>query len=89
MAAKEVKPKKLKVGSNVPVKINCAITGGEIIVSIPVVHEKDTEFLFKWKAEKWYNGLSEQEKQDIADEITRRQDYWDQKLGNAVEAIHG
>lgn len=86
--AKEAKVRKLKVGSTVPITINCEITGGEIIVSIPVVNEKDTDFLLKWKAEKWYKGLTEQERQDIADEIKSRQAFWDKKLGDAVEEMH-
>ena len=81
--AKEKNPRKLKVGSTVAIEIKCAITGGDITVYVPVAQENDTDFLLNWKAKKWYESLTDQERQDIADEICRREDYWDKKLNDA------
>lgn len=81
----EKKPRKLKVGSTVAIEIKCGITGGDITVYVPVVQANDTDFLLNWKAKKWYEELTEQERQDIADEIRRRETFWEKKLGDAVE----
>jgi hypothetical protein len=69
---KEKTPRKLKVGSTFEVEINCQITGGIITVYVPIKDEKDTDFLLKWKANNWYKNLTEQEKQDIANELNRQ-----------------
>jgi hypothetical protein len=76
---KEQKPRKLKVGSTIPVEIKCAITGGDITVYVPVEQTMDTDFQFRWRAKKWYEGLTDKERQDIADEIRRRENYWNNK----------
>jgi len=69
---KEKTPRKLKVGSTVPVEIKCQITGGVITVYVPIKNEKDTDFYINWQANDWYKKLSDQEKQDIANELKRQ-----------------
>jgi len=63
---KEVKSRKLKVGSKVCIIIQCEITGGDIQVFIPVVQENDTDVLLRWKADNWYKKLSDVERENIA-----------------------
>ena len=45
------------------------ITGKPFEVSVEVTHEKDTPVLFNFKGRKWYEKLTQEEKQDIADQI--------------------
>ena len=64
--AKKTEPRKLKVGSQIKVDLVCEITGKTFQVGVEVMQPMDTDVLFKFKARKWYEGQTAEEKQAIA-----------------------